>query len=140
MPPGRHLVTSVLALHVFAGVGAYKTAVAGIELIERATKTRWLSQCHHASAACCHAWRAKVERHFALLREQYRVAHLHKYTHLNVSDIYDLVQTFDVHEPTWNCESNDRVPNAFGDGPKQARLLGGRARTTVPVRPVLLTF
>jgi len=106
----------------------------GYAAIANHTLPLWLGQCPSASP-CCMAWRAKVARHFALLQGQYEAsnaskwAHLHQETKRSWSTGVEkelmkngknnhLVGVYDLFEPTWNCDTADRMPPVPGDGPK----------------------
>lgn len=92
---------------------------------------QWLAQCPSASP-CCMAWRDKVARHFSLIKLQYEAsngskwAQLHAWANRSWSTTLEkslmkeknAIAVYDLFEPTWNCESVDRVPPVPGDGPK----------------------
>jgi hypothetical protein len=68
----------------------------------------WAAMCPHRSL-CCNVWRKQLRasdrayQNFMAFNETLR---FHK------------VSMFDPFEPTWNCETKERVPETGGDGPK----------------------
>ena len=120
MPALDHLLARLVqCLVLCATVSAYKArAGPSYEVIRARLEPRWLSQCAKPlrSDACCRAWEAKVKRHFNLLAETYSAASKYHFVHLEA--LNKTTESYDIFEPTWNCESLERVPWQFGDGPK----------------------
>ena len=129
----------VILLH-YAPASTYRMGNYDAAAIENRTRTRWLAQCvtppgkakgatSYMRAACCDAWYSKVALHFEGLREQFRLSRTFYWGRRVAPFANTTKQAYDLHEPTWQCESNERVPKAPGDGPKQMCGVGALVRS-----------
>lgn len=100
----------------------------------------WVGQCRPARpAACCAAWSTKVRRAFELVRHQSSAEPpmLQRWNSGALGDAQNSRNAYDLLEPTWSCESRERVPSNFGYGPKW--VCGLRTlKSTGPAPPCLV--
>lgn len=124
---GLILVTAPVVARASASSTPRPIPARHIEHETERMRSAWLSMCagDAITSPCCLAWRDKVSRSIAQLAMQLEDEHLwlSNVSRVNSRDQQNAQQglfttSFDVYEPTWNCELRVRTPHKAGDGPK----------------------